>query len=73
MSKQDLNNTFVIIILAEEVTRPYADNSPYDKYPNYSLSSNSVVISRLASLRGVSSDNIYVFGQGLPSGMICHN
>lgn len=69
MSKQDLNNTFVIIILAEEVTRPYADNSPYDKYPNYSLSSNS----RLASLRGVSSDNIYVFGQGLPSGMICHN
>ena len=69
MSQQGLENTFVIIILGNEANQASIDRSSgCRKYHNYSLYSNSVVISRLASFRGIPSDNIVVFGYGSPCG-----
>lgn len=67
MPKQGLENTFVFIILGNEANQAsIGHSSGRAKYHNYSLYSISIVISRLASFRGIPSDNIVVFGYGSP-------
>ena len=63
MSKEELQNSFVFIILGAAANYKEEDGG-FNKFCNYSLFSNSVVISRLASLRGIPSKNIIIFAHG---------
>lgn len=60
MSKQELKNTFVFVILGDP-TNAKIRTGLFSLFCNYSSYSNSVVISRLSSLRGIPSENIIVF------------
>ena len=66
MSEHELQNTFIFIILLGG-TNKHINSGRFRKFVNYSLFSNSVVISRLADLRGIPSKNIMIFAKGQAS------
>ena len=76
MSTNELENTFVFIILGDEANKvvenstilPTSKSTKCRKFVNYCLYSNSIVISRLAALRGIPENNIFVFCYGDSSG-----